>query len=131
MQAERCLEAAVLKQACGWLDSELDFDIDPTGEVKLHQGINGFRRRAVDIDDAPMGASFKMFTGILVHMGRTQHAIDLAFGRQGNGSDRSGGGVISRFDDFFAGQIEHAPVKGLEADADLLLGNGSGHGWWR
>jgi hypothetical protein len=34
-----------------------------------------------------------------------------------------GCGVIGGFDDFFAGEIQHAAIEGLQADADLLLGN--------
>jgi hypothetical protein len=36
--------------------------------------------------------------------------------------------VVGRLDDFFAGEIEHAAVKRLQTDADLLLSDGSGHG---
>jgi hypothetical protein len=46
--------------------------------------------------------------------------------------------VIGGFDDFFAGEIQHAAIERLQADADLLLGDGGGHGeesegagaWW-
>jgi hypothetical protein len=36
--------------------------------------------------------------------------------------------VIGRFNDFVAGEIQHAAIKRLESDADLLLGDGGGHG---
>jgi len=61
---------------------------------------------------------------ILVDVGRAQHAIDLALRGQGDGADGRGSGVVGGFDDFFAGQIQHAAIKRLQADADLLLSDG-------
>ena len=75
-----------------------------------------------------MGPGLEVLTGVLVHVGRTQNAINLAFGGQGDGANRGRGGVVGCFDDFFAGQIQHAAVKRLEADADLLLSDRGGHG---
>ena len=40
--------------------SELDLDVDSTGEVELHQSIDGFGRGAVDIDDAAVSPRFKV-----------------------------------------------------------------------
>ena len=74
-----------------------------------------------------MGAGLEVLTGVLVHVRRAQHAVDLAFRGQGDRTDRRGGGVIGGFDDLFAGEIEHAAIERLQADADLLLGNGGGH----
>jgi hypothetical protein len=36
--------------------------------------------------------------------------------------------VIGRFYDFVAGEIQHAAIKRFQADADLLLSDGCGHG---
>ena len=52
------------------LRSELDLDVDSTGKVELHQSIDGLRCRAVDIDDAAMGAGLEVLAGVLVHVGR-------------------------------------------------------------
>ena len=110
------------------LGSELDFNINAAGQVKLHQCVDGLCRRAVDIDDAPMGTGFEVLAGVFVDVGRAQHAVDLALGWERNGADRRCGGVVGSFDDFFAGEIQHAAVKRLQADADLLLSNSGGHG---
>ena len=86
--------------------SELHLDVHAAGQIQLHQGIDGFGRRAVDIDDAAVGACLKVLTGIFVHVGRAEHAVDLALGGQGNRTDRGCSGVIGRFNDFFAGEIQ-------------------------
>ena len=83
---------------------------------------------AIDINNSSVGASFEMFAGIFVHMGRAQHTIDFAFRGQWNRPNRSSCSMVSRFDDLFTGKIEHPPIKGLEPDPDLLLGNGRSHG---
>ena len=107
--------------------SELDLDVHTTGQVEFHQRVDGLGARAVDVDDTTVGAGFEVLTGILVDVRRAQHAVDLPLGGQGNRTDRRGGSVIGGFDDFFAGQIQHAAIEGLQADADLLLGDGGGH----
>ena len=43
------------------LCSELDLDVDSAGQIELHQGIDRLGGRAVDINDAAMGARFEMF----------------------------------------------------------------------
>jgi len=40
---------------------ELHFNIDTRRQIQFHQGIDGFRRRLVNVDNAPMGAGFKVF----------------------------------------------------------------------
>ena len=50
----------LVRQGYRRLGSELDFNINAAGQVKLHQGVDGLCRRAVDIDDAPMGAGFEV-----------------------------------------------------------------------
>lgn len=40
--------------------SELDFDVDTTGQVELHERIDGLRAGAEDVDDAAMGPGFEM-----------------------------------------------------------------------
>ena len=59
--------------------------------------------------------------------GERRTAVDLAFRGQGDRTDRGCSGVIGCFNDFVAGQIQHAAIKRLQADADLLLSNCSGH----
>jgi hypothetical protein len=51
------------------LRSELDLNVYSTGKIKFHQSVNCFRAWAVDIDDAAMGAGFKVLAGIFVHVG--------------------------------------------------------------
>lgn len=43
------------------LGLELHFNIDTRRQIQFHQGVDGFRRRLVNVDNAPMGAGFKVF----------------------------------------------------------------------
>ena len=97
--------------------SELHFDINAAGQIELHQGVDRLGRGAVDVDDAAVGAGLEVLAGVLVHVGRAQHAVDLALGGQGDRADRSCSGVVGRFDDFFAGTV--AKAKGLIAQMPL------------
>jgi len=50
-------------------ESELHLDVDTTGKVQLHQGINGLGGGVVDIDQTAVRAGFKMLAGVLVDVG--------------------------------------------------------------
>ena len=75
-----------------------------------------------------MSTGLKMLSGVLIHMRRSKDTVNLPFSWQWYWPYGCCSSVISCFDDFFAGQIKHAAVKCLEADADLLLSDRGGHG---
>jgi hypothetical protein len=60
-------------------------------------------------------------------MGGAKHAVNLPFGGKRDWADCRRGSVVGCFNDFVAGKIQHATVKSLKADADLLLSDSRGH----
>jgi hypothetical protein len=102
-------------------DLKLDFNINARGQIQLHQRVNGFGRGLVNIDNPAVGAGFKMLSGILVNVGRSQHAINTAAGRQGNRANGGGFSAFSSFYNLFAGRIQQSMIKSFQADPNLLL----------
>jgi len=49
------------------LRSNLDFDFHAAGQFELHQGIDGFRRRTVDVEKSFVSAELKLFARFFVH----------------------------------------------------------------
>ena len=56
--------------------SELDLDVDPGGEVELHELVDGLRRQVLDVYQPLVGADLKLLAGVLVDVGRPQHRED-------------------------------------------------------
>ena len=61
-------------------------------------------------------------------MGRAQNAVNLALRWQWDRADGRCCRVVGSFNDFVAREIQHAAIKRLETDADLLLSDCGGHG---
>ena len=47
----------------------LNLDVHPSGEAQFVQGLDRARRRLLDIDQALVGADFKLLTSFLVNVG--------------------------------------------------------------
>lgn len=101
---------------------ELNFDVDPCGKVQLHQRIDGFGGRLVNVNNSTMGSSLKMLPGVFVNVGRSQDTINFTTSRKGNRAHRRGIGALGRVHNFVTGRIEQAMVKGLQSNPDFLLG---------
>lgn len=72
-----------------------------------------------------MGAGFEVLSRVFVNVGRSQDAVNSPLGRQGNRTNGSGVGAVSRVYNSFAGHIKQTAIEGFEADANLLLLNSS------
>src|SRR4051812_48211907 len=100
--------------------SELDLDVDAGREVEAHQGVNGLRGGVDDVDEALVGPHLEVLAGVLVLVGRADHAVHVLLGRQrhraGDLRTRAGDGVH----DLARRGVDHLVVIGLEPDADLL-----------
>ena len=57
---------------------QLNLNVDASGEVEAHQGINSLRRWIEDVDQTLVGAHFKMLTTVLVLMGRTNYSVRIS-----------------------------------------------------
>lgn len=93
------------------LSAELDFDINASGEVEFHQGINGLRCRVDDVEHALMCADFKLFARLLVDVGRAVDGELLDAGRQRDGSADRGAGALGCRDDLASRFIEDTVVE--------------------
>ncbi len=118
----RCVfEIHICLGSIGWPTLQLNFDINPGRQIQLHQGIDGFGRGLIDIDDAAVGARFKMLPRVFVDVGRSQETINAPLGGQRNRSDRSGAGAVCRVHDLFARGVKQASIEGFESNANFLL----------
>ena len=61
---------------------ELDLHVYASGEVELHQRINGFLGRLNDVEHTLVSANLILITRVLVDVRRNQDGIALAIGRQ-------------------------------------------------
>src|SRR5207247_1806516 len=82
--------------------------------------------RLMDVDQPLVGPDLEVLARVLVLEGRADHAVDVLLRRQRNGTGHGRAGAGSRLDDLLRGHLDRGVVVGLEADADLVLGQG-GH----
>src|ERR1700761_6022911 len=99
---------------------QLNLDVDASGEVELHQGINGLGRRIDDVQEPLMRADFELLARLLVDVRRAVHGELLDAGRQRNGSANRRTGALGGVDDLARGLIQHAMIERLQADTDVL-----------
>src|SRR5690606_27661302 len=99
---------------------ELDFDVDAGGEIELHKRIDRLRSGIHDVQETLVGPDLELLARLLVDVRR---AVDGEFVDAGRQRDRPAdlctrtlGGV----DDLAGRVVQHAMVKRLEADADVL-----------
>src|SRR6202035_878696 len=100
---------------------ELDLDIDASGEVELHQRIDGLRRRVDDVENPLMGADLELLARFLVDMGRAQHRELLDLGRQRDRPAHPRSGPLGRVNDLARRLVEHAVIIGPQANAYVLI----------
>src|SRR3954463_14357761 len=100
--------------------SDLDFDVDAGGEVELHQGIDRLRRRIDNVENALVGANFKLLARFLVDMRRTVDGVLLDPRRQWDRAAHAGAGALRGRDDLLGRRIEHTVIERLEPDEDIL-----------
>lgn len=74
-----------------------------------------------------MSPGLEVLSGVFIHVGRSQYAVDTALCWQRDRTDRRCIGAVGSIDNLFAARIEQAAVECLEANADFLLLN-SCHG---
>src|SRR5262249_30877273 len=99
---------------------QLDLDVNPGGEVELHQRVNRLRRWIDDIEQPLMGTHFELLAALLVDMRRAVHGEFFDPGRQRDGPPHLGPGSLGRVDDLFGRRIEDAMVEGFQPDSYVL-----------
>src|SRR3569623_1418799 len=99
---------------------ELDLDVHAGGQVELHQRVHGLRGGVDDIEHALVRADFELLARLLVDVRRAVDGDFLDARRQRDGPAHGRAGPLGRIDDLARGMVQHAVVKRLEADADVL-----------
>ena len=109
---------------------QLDLDVDASGQVELHQCVDGLVSRIDDVHQALMGADLELVARGLVDVWLTQDVKTLDAGRQGNRPFDHGAGALGGLDDFLSGLVDQAIVKCFQTNTDFLvqLGNWGRHG---
>src|SRR5262249_17905497 len=100
--------------------SKLDLDVDPSGEIELHQRVHRLRRRIDDVEEALMRTHFKLLAALLVDMRRTVDGEFLDSGRQRDRPAHLRTRALGGGDNFPGRCIQDAVVERLEADSNIL-----------
>src|SRR5450830_831166 len=101
---------------------QLDFDVDTSRQVELHQSVNSLVRRVHDVHQTLVGADFELVAAGLVDVRRTQDVETLHAGRQGHGALDDRAGALGGVNDLGSRLVDQLVVERLQADADFLLG---------
>src|SRR3974390_1671426 len=104
-----------------FLPEGLDFHVDARWQFQLHERVHRLLRRLQYVEQALVGADFKLLPRFLVPVGRPQHAVLVLHRRQRNRSRDLRAGAACRVHDFAYGLIEYAIVVSLQADADSFF----------
>src|SRR6201999_889045 len=99
---------------------ELDLDVHAGGQVELHQRVHGLRGGVDDIEHALVRADFELLARLLVDVRRTVDGEFLDARRERNRPPDGRACPLGGVDDLARGMVQHAVVKRLEADADVL-----------
>src|SRR5690606_24081320 len=102
----------------------LDLDVDPAGEVEVHQGVDGALGGRLDVDQPVVRADLEVLTAVLVRERAAQHAEAADAGGQRHGARDGGGCAPHGLDDLGRRAVEAAVVERLQLDADLRCCHG-------
>lgn len=100
---------------------ELDLDIDTSRQVETHERVDGVGRRVEDVDEALVRAHLELLAGVLVHMGPTDDAVQVALRRQRNRTGNLGTRLLCGIDDETRGLIHDLMIVTLQADANTFF----------
>src|SRR5690606_26498887 len=96
-----------------------------SGEIELHQRVNGLRRRIDNVQQALEGTNLKLLAALLVDVRRPVHRELLDPGRQWNRPAYECARPLGGVRDFTRRLIKHPVIKGLQPDPDVLRFHGS------
>ncbi|CAA7625446.1 hypothetical protein MCP1_50049 [Candidatus Terasakiella magnetica] len=102
------------------LSLELNLDVDASGQVELHERINGLGRRIDDVQETLVRTNFELLARLLVDVRATVDGELLDPARKRDRSAHLRPGPLGGIHDLAGGLIQHAVIEGLEADADVL-----------
>src|SRR3954466_2049642 len=111
---------AITPVRIGWVPLKLDLDVHAGGQVELHQRVHGLRGGVDDVEHALVRADFELLARLLVDVRRAVDGEFFDARRQRDRPAHGGAGSLGRVHDLAGGMVQHAVVKRLEADADVL-----------
>jgi len=100
---------------------QLDLDVHASGEVELHQRVNGFIGWVHDVEKTLVRPDLVLISRVLVDMRRHQHGEFLRLRRERDWSADLGARSLGGFDDFTRRLIDQAMIESFETDPDDLL----------
>src|SRR5271169_774483 len=103
------------------IPSELDLNVDASGQIELHQRVDGLRCRVDNVEHAFVGADLELLARFLVDVRRAQDGEFLDFGRERDWTPHPRPGSLGRVDDFAGGLVEHAVIVGPQPNANVLV----------
>ena len=99
----------------------LDFHVDTSRKIQLHQRIYRLLCRLEDIQKPLMSPNFELFAGLFIYMRRTQNAILIDHSRKRNRATNSSAGSLRGVHDFPDGLIENAMIESFQFNANLMF----------
>lgn len=79
-----------------------DFYLNTAWQFKLHERVNSFWRRTVDIQKSFVRTQLELLSTFLIHVWRSQHSKNLFMCRQWNWSCHNSSGTLYSLYDFFS-----------------------------
>src|SRR6185312_11225486 len=101
--------------------TELDLNIDASGEIKLHERVHGLVVRVDDVEYTLVRTGLVLVACILVDVRRRQSGVTLDLGREGNRAEYRGTRALSRLDDLAGGAVDQSMIVCLQPNANLLV----------
>src|SRR5205085_10177725 len=99
---------------------DLDFDVDARRQVEPLEGVDGLGGRLEDVEQPLVDPHLEVLAGVLVDVGRPDHAVAVDLGRERDGAPHTGLGAHDRLDDLLRRLVDDLVIVGLEPDPDLL-----------
>ena len=97
-----------------------DLNLNSAGQFKLHQGVNGLGRRAVDVDEALEGCQLELFAGLLVDKSRTVHGEDALVRGQGDRTAHYSAGALHCAHDLLGRLVNQVVIVAFQFNSNLL-----------
>ena len=98
----------------------LDFNLDTAGEFELHQGVDGFGRRAIDVDETRVSGDFELFAALLVDEGGTVDCDDALTRGKGDGTADNSARSLHVFHNLLGRLFYQIVVIAFQLDTNLL-----------
>src|ERR1700685_2923414 len=103
----------------------LDLHIHARRQIELHQRIHRLLRRLENVEQALVRAYLKLLPRLLIHVRRTQHAVLVLHGGQGNRPGNLRARALGRIHNLARRLIQNAIVVSLQPYANSFFSNHS------